>query len=145
MARWKKTAISPFPRHNWIDGGVEEVEEITARLLPDWATRFRGGERSRRWRRSVRNGEVAAARRYAWWRRERGNGAGECVRVDAGLLLELRRVTWRPRQCMHATRRSPPEPVGHGEPDGFLKRFLNFSIQCSMVMTDSTYSTRQHG
>jgi len=33
--RWKKTAISPLPRHNWIDGGVEEVEEITARLLTD--------------------------------------------------------------------------------------------------------------
>jgi len=30
--RWKETAISPLPRHNWIDGEVEEVEEIIARL-----------------------------------------------------------------------------------------------------------------
>ena len=71
--------------------------------------------------------------------------SGECVRAGAGLLLELGRATWRRRQRMHATWRSPPEPVSHGNPDGFLKHFLNFSIQCSMVMTYSTYSTRQHG
>ena len=31
--RCKKTAISPLPRLNWTDGGVEVVEEITAKLL----------------------------------------------------------------------------------------------------------------
>ena len=27
---WKETVILPLPRHNWIDGGVEKVEGITA-------------------------------------------------------------------------------------------------------------------
>ena len=41
--QWKKTVIPPLPKLKWTDGGVEEVEEITARLLTDWATRFRSG------------------------------------------------------------------------------------------------------
>ena len=59
--------------------------------------------------------------------------SGECIRAGAGLLLELGRATWRPRQRMHATRRSSPEPVGHGDID----RFLKMAIQCSITMTDS--------
>ena len=58
--RWKKTAIPPLPKLKWTDGGVEEIEEITARLPTDWATRFRSGERARRRRRSVGNGGAAA-------------------------------------------------------------------------------------
>ena len=67
--------------------------------------------------------------------------SGECVRAGVGLLLELERATWRPRRCMHTTRRSSPEPVGHGDTD----RFLKMAIQCSMTMTDSEYSSCQHG
>ena len=44
--RWDEAAILPLPRRNQTDGGVEKVEETTARLLTDWATRFHSGERT---------------------------------------------------------------------------------------------------
>ena len=48
--------------------------------------------------------------------------SGERVRAGAGLLLELRRATWRPRQHMNTTRRTASASVGHGDTDHFLKR-----------------------
>ena len=33
--RWDEAAILPLPRRNRTDGGVEKVEETTARLLTD--------------------------------------------------------------------------------------------------------------
>ena len=48
--------------------------------------------------------------------------SGERVRAGAGLLLELRRATWRLWQRMSATRRTASASVGHGDTDHFLKR-----------------------
>ena len=124
--RWKETAILPLPRYNWIDGGVEKVEGIMARLGARWLARFCSDERARRRRRSIRNGGRLRTRRCARRRREGSNGVGGCVRAGTGPLLERRRATWRPQQRMHSMRRSPPEPVGHGDPDGFLKCFSKF-------------------
>ena len=45
--------------------------------------------------------------RMRWSRRVR--------RAGAGLLLELRRMTWRLRQSMRATQRAAPTLVGHGK------------------------------
>ena len=44
--RWDEAAILPLPWRNRTGGGVEKVEETTARLLTDWATRFCDGERA---------------------------------------------------------------------------------------------------
>ena len=111
--RWKNSDDSPLPRLDWTDGEVEKVEETTARLLMDWATRFRGGERARWWQCTVGNGGrlrwLGAARREG----ERGKWSGERVRAGAGSLLERGRTTWSPRQSLRATRRASPEPVGH--------------------------------
>jgi len=73
--RWKKMTHSSLPRLDWTDGGVEKVEKITAGLLMDWATRFRGGEHARRRRRTVGNGGRLWTQRCVRRRRERGNGA----------------------------------------------------------------------
>ena len=135
--RWKETAISPLPRHNWIDGGVEKVEGIMARLGARWLARFCSDERARRRRRSIRNGGRLRTRRCARRRREGSNGVGGCVRAGTGPLLERRRATWWLRPSMNATRRAAPAPVGHGGSE----RFLKFQIQRSTMMTDSVIST----
>ena len=92
--RWKNSDDSPLPRLDWTDGEVEKVEETTARLQADWATRFRGGERARRRRCAVGNGGrlrwLGAARREG----ERGKWSGERVRAGAGSLQERGRATW---------------------------------------------------
>ena len=44
--RWDEAAILPLPRRNRTDGGVEKIEETTARLQADGATRFHGDERA---------------------------------------------------------------------------------------------------
>ena len=65
--RWDEATILPLPWRNRTGGGVEKVEETTARLLTDWATRFHGGEHARRRRCVVGNGGrlrwLGAARR----------------------------------------------------------------------------------
>jgi len=102
---------------------VEEVEEITAKLGARGPTRFCSGKRARRWRRSVGNGEAAAAsvlraveaKECKWSRRVRWAGAG--------FHQELGRATWRRWPSMRATRRSAPAPIGHGEPCPFSKIF----------------------
>ena len=81
---------------------MERVEKTTARLLTDWATCFRGGERARWQRRAVGNGGrlrwLGAARREG----ERGKWSGERVRAGAGPLLERGRTTWSLRQSLRA-------------------------------------------
>ena len=139
--RWKETAISPLPRHNWIDGEVEEVEKSTTKLqnkLADaflwWRACTMAVTLSREW-------WTAMARRCAQRKREGSEWGWRVRRAGTGPLLERGRVTWWRQQSMHATRRSSPEPVGHGDTDHFLK----MAIQCSMTMTDSEYSSCQHG
>ena len=77
--RWKETAISPLPRHNWIDGEVEEVEEITARLGARWPARFCSDKRARRWRCSVGSGGRLWLGAAPGEGEREANGAGECV------------------------------------------------------------------
>ena len=64
---------------------MDKGEGITARRLTDWATRFRGGERARRWRRAVGNGG-----RLRWLGAARGEGEREkwsSERVQQALAL----------------------------------------------------------
>ena len=73
--RWKKTTRSSLPRLDWTDGEVEKVEKTTARLLMDWATCLRGGERAQRRRRAVGNGGATADTALRVEKAREGNGA----------------------------------------------------------------------
>ena len=81
--QWKNSDDSPLPRLDWTDGEVEKVEKTTARLQAGWATRFRGGERTRRQRRAVGNGGLLELACSAWWRRRNENWSGRVRRAGA--------------------------------------------------------------
>ena len=81
--RWKNSDDSPLPRLDWTDGEVEKVEKTTARLQAGWATRFRGGERTRRQRRAVGNGGLLELACSAWWTRRNENWSGRVRRAGA--------------------------------------------------------------
>ena len=115
-------------------GGHGEATGGQGNAFSWWRARTMTATRGREWRTAVDLALRAEKARERQW-------SGERVRAGTGPLLERGRATWIPRQRMNATQRASPEPVGHGDTD----RFLKTAIQCSMVMTDSTYSTRQHG
>ena len=121
----------------WGGGGRGDHGDALGELgkaFSRWRARTTTATRGREWRTAVDLAQHAEKARERQW-------SGERVRAGTGPLLERGHVTWRPRQRMNATRRALPEPVGHGDSD----RFSELAIQCSMVMIDSTYSTRQHG
>jgi len=116
---------------------VEEVEEITAKLGARGPTRFCSGKRARRRRRSVRNGEATAASVLRAVEAKECKWSRRVHRAGAGFHQELGRATWRRWPNMRATRRSAPEPVGHGE----LCPISETLIQCSTTTPDSATST----
>ena len=111
--RWDEARILPLPRRNRTGGGVEKVEDTTARLLMDWATCFRGGECARQRRCTVSNGGRLRWLGAARGEGERGKWRGAEREARRGFHLELKHATWRPRLLMRATRREAPAPVGH--------------------------------
>ena len=115
-------------------GDHGEATDELGNTFSQWRVRMMTATHGREWRTAVDLALRAEKARERQW-------SGERVRAGTGPLLERGRAMWRPRQRMNATQRASPEPVGHGDTD----RFLKMAIQCSMVMTDSTYSTRQHG
>ena len=79
MAAVEEMAITPLPNPNRPGRMVEEVEEITAKLLMNWAMRFCSGERARQRRCSVGTGGAVAASLLRAVKAKECDGAGECV------------------------------------------------------------------
>ena len=121
--RWGKNGNALLPRLNLPGWKVEEVEEVTARLQADEATRFRGGllARQRRClvgnggrpssrvaaccgRRGKRNGEASAFGRRAGWLQGTAATPGGARRVAS--------ATASRRRAAH-TRPAFSETVGH--------------------------------
>jgi len=141
--RWSRAHGESYLRRKWSGGGVEDVERLTMVL---W---FRGiGQ----WRSVLGGIGSAVLRRSGRLRAEEGEEMQNGTATRRAGTGASRRGC--PRQGIHGAwparlgerrRVAPRGVIFLNRSATFTEHFLKNAIQRSMVMTDSTYSTRQPG